>query len=90
MVESRDAVDGFGELAPRFALRCQDAGAGRREAVVAAAALAGFLDPAAEDPAALLEAVEQRIEGGDAEVEGAAGPLLCYRRREVRRWRLRR
>src|ERR1051325_6610731 len=48
----------------------------RGEPVVAAAALAGLLHPAAGDHAALLEAVEQRVERGDVEAEDAAGAGL--------------
>src|SRR6185503_13432904 len=72
MFHPGDAADRPGELAPGAALRGQHLRAGRGQAVIAAPALAGLLDPAALDPAALLEAVEQRIEGGDAELQHAA------------------
>ena len=47
-----------------------------RQAVVPAAALAGFFDPASVDPAALLQAVQQRIERCDAEFHRAGGAVL--------------
>src|SRR5262245_24811286 len=72
MFDSCDAVDRLDELAPRAALRRQHGGAGRRQPVVAAPALAGLLDPAALDPPALFEAIEQRIERRRAESEHAA------------------
>src|SRR5579862_2855728 len=72
MLESGDAVDGFDELAPGGALRVEHLRALGRQAVVAAPALARLLDPASLNPAALLEAIEQRIERGDAEAQEAA------------------
>src|SRR5262249_53314666 len=71
-----DAADGSRELAPGGALRREDVGARRREAVIAAAALARLLDPAPLDPAALLEPIEERIQRRDAERQHAAGPRL--------------
>src|SRR5262249_62043945 len=62
------------DRAPGAALRRKPGGARRRQPVVAAPALAGFFDPAALDPAALFEAVEQRIQRSDTELEGAARP----------------
>src|SRR6185369_17485018 len=76
MVDSCDAVDRFGKRPPGITLRGQHRGAGRRQAVVAPAALAGFFDPAAEDPAALFEAIEERIERRDAELEHPFGACL--------------
>src|SRR5262245_10811018 len=76
ILDARNAIDGGHEFTPRPALRFEDAGARGREAVVAAAALAGLLDPAAVNPAAFFETVEQRIERRDAELEHAAGAQL--------------
>src|SRR5437870_13552234 len=76
MLESGDAIDSADELAPAVALLGEDGGASRRELVVAAAALARLLDPAPLNPAALLEAVEQRIQRRDAEAEHAARARL--------------
>src|SRR5262245_46473045 len=76
MFHSRDAANGQDEFAPRVALRRQDVGADRRQPVIAAPPLPGFLDPATEDPAALLEAIEQGIERGDAEFQDAARSRL--------------
>ena len=47
-----------------------------RQLVVAPPPLAGLLDPPAFDPAALLEAIQHRIERRDPEGEGAFGPRL--------------
>src|SRR5262249_19348982 len=71
-----DAVDGIDELAPGVALRGEDVGAGRRQPVEAPAALPGLLDPAALDPPALLQAVQEGIEGCNAERNRAAGAGL--------------
>src|SRR5258706_4066230 len=76
MFDSGVSVDGVGELAPRAALRREDARTGGGQPVVAAPALARFLDPAADDPAALLEPVQQRIQRGDAEFQHAARSRL--------------
>src|SRR5213594_4463457 len=76
MFHPGDAADGQDEFAPRVALRCQDVGAHGRQPVVAAAALPRLLDPSPQDPAALLEAVEQRIQRGHAELEDATRPRL--------------
>src|SRR5436190_23610363 len=74
--DSRNPVDGFHELAPGALLRGQHGGARLRQPVVAAPALAGLLNPAALDPAAFLEAVQQRIKRRDAELEDAARARL--------------
>jgi hypothetical protein len=44
--------------------------------LVDAAALAGLLDPGAFDPPALLEAIQQRLQGVDMERQLATGPHL--------------
>ena len=64
------------EPAPVFALFRQDRAAGLGDAVVAAPALAGLLDPASLDPAAVLEAVERGVERREREAEVAAGALF--------------
>src|SRR3954453_9194412 len=64
------------EPRPVGALLGEHLPAGLGDAVVAAAALAGLLDPAALDPAAVLEPVEGRVEGGEREAQPAIGPLL--------------
>src|SRR2546427_6338531 len=63
------SVDGFRKLAPGVALRLQHLLARRRQPVVAAAALSRFFYPAALNPPALLEAIQQRVERGDAKLE---------------------
>src|SRR6185369_2743557 len=73
---SGNSVDGGDELAPTRALGLERGTAGRGELVEAPAPLAGFLDPAADDPAAVLHAVEQRIERRDVEAQNAARPRL--------------
>ena len=64
------------EVLPAAALRGEDLAPDRRQPVVAAAALAGLLDPLPLDPAALLEAVEERVERGDVVAQRAAGARL--------------
>src|SRR5690242_11571574 len=71
IADPRDAVDGGDEVLPALALRLERRAASGREAVEASPALAGFLDPAPDDPAALLESIEQGIERRDMEHEHA-------------------
>src|SRR5262245_7278425 len=71
-----DAPHRFDEGRPGALLHAQRLPAGRRDPVVAAAALRGLFDPSAPDEAPRLEAIEQRIERGDVEGERAAGPRL--------------
>src|SRR6185295_10378371 len=54
----------------------EDVGASARQTVVATPPLAGLLDPAAMDPAPLLEPVEQRIERRDAKLQDAVRARL--------------
>src|SRR5262245_18858495 len=70
--DSRDPTDRVRDLTAGVALRLQHLLAGWREPVVPAPALARLLDPAALDPAALLEAIQQRIERRDAELQHTA------------------
>src|SRR3954462_1870204 len=81
ILEPGDAVDGGDERFPAAALAVQDRAPDRRQPVIAggpqdparrraqpviaAAPLSGLFDPLPFDPAALLEAVEQRVERGD-------------------------
>src|SRR5262245_65678303 len=67
-----DAIDRVGDVPRRLALGLEHLLAGGGQAIVAAAALPAFLDPAPLNPAARLEAIEQRVERGDAEFEDAA------------------
>src|SRR5689334_9530830 len=76
ILDSGDQADGFDELAPTFALRGENFPARRGEPVITAAALSWLLDPATADPAAFLEAIEQRIERRDIEPERAARTQL--------------
>src|SRR5262245_39508526 len=64
------------EAGPVGALLGEDAPAGLGDAVVTAAALARLLDPAPLDPAAILHAVERRVERGEREPEAAIRALL--------------
>src|ERR1051325_314041 len=73
MLHSGNPADRENELAPGVALRGEHVGADGRQTVVATAALSGLLDPAAQNPAALLESVEQRVQRRDAELQQAAG-----------------
>jgi hypothetical protein len=91
---SGNAADGLDEGLPPVAALDEHFAAGGSESVIAATALSGFFDPAALNPAAVLEAVEERVEGGDAEFDGAAGAgfdelgdfvtvaLLCFEKGE--------
>src|ERR1044072_6117021 len=72
MVDSGNLADRQHEFAPGVALRGEDVGADGREAVVAPAALSRLLNPAAENPAALLESIQQRVERRDAKFQQAA------------------
>src|SRR5215213_2587863 len=71
MFDTRNAADRGDELAPATALRRQDLFARGGQAVIAPPPLARLLDPAPLDPAALLQAVEQRVERGDVEAQDA-------------------
>src|SRR6185437_11257082 len=71
MAQPRDAGDRFNELAPAPALRVQRREAALGDRVIAAATLAGLLHPPSGDPAALLHAIEQRIQRRDVERQRA-------------------
>src|SRR6476660_3368411 len=64
------------EAAPVGPLLVEHLAAGLGDPVVAAPAQAGFLDPAAADPAAIFHAVERRVERGQCEAQGATGSFL--------------
>src|SRR5690242_1844325 len=72
----RDAVDSLDKSLPAAALRGENSPALASEAVVAPAALAVLLHPAAFEPAAFFEAIEERIEGSDVKADGSGGPSL--------------
>src|SRR5262245_38742355 len=76
MIDSRDEAHRLDECLPGLALADEDAAALGGEAVEAAPPLAGLLDPAAAQPAALLEAVEQGVERCDVELEPPVRPRL--------------
>jgi hypothetical protein len=61
MFGSGDAVHGRDEGAPRVAPNRQNLPCSLGDPVVPAMALTGPLDPAALDPAAVFQAVQQRI-----------------------------
>src|SRR5690349_6185137 len=73
--DAGDPVEGREEVLPGRAFARQDLAAFARDPVVAALALSGFLDPAAFDQAAVLEAIERRVERSDVIAEGAVGAL---------------
>src|SRR5689334_23015170 len=66
-------VDGGDELFPGVFLGGQNARARVRQAVVTTPALTGLFDPAALNPAALFESIKERVKGGDAKDNRAAG-----------------
>src|SRR3954467_13969593 len=72
MLRLRDSMHRLDERGPGAAANAQRLPARRREAVVAAPALRGLLDPAPLEQALCLQAIEQRIEGRDVEPQGAA------------------
>src|SRR5258706_10725207 len=76
MFASRDAADGFDECRPRLPLLHEDAPSVGSHLIEAASPLPGLLDPRASDPAALLQPIEQRIEGIDVEPQLAVGPRV--------------
>src|SRR5204863_7845830 len=71
----RDAVQRDEERVPHAALAGQCLATGAGELVIAAAALAGALDPAPFDPAAIFEAVERGVERRDVEADRPVRPL---------------
>src|SRR5918911_3394431 len=76
MFDPRDAVARLDELPPGAALRRQDFPARGSQAVIAAAALSGALHPAPLNPAAPLQAVQERVERGDVEPQRPPRTLL--------------
>src|SRR6266545_999604 len=76
MLHPGDPADGQDEFTPRVALGGEDVGADWGQPVIAAPALPGLLNPAAQNPAALFQSIEQRVEGGDAEFQHAARSRL--------------
>src|SRR6185312_1234674 len=76
MFQSCNALHGSHKFKPGITLLLQDLASGGRELVIAAAALACFFHPAALDPAALLQSVQQRIKRGNVEGERAVRLLL--------------
>src|SRR6266571_7737197 len=73
---SGDPVDRPDEVPPFVTLRGKHLPAVGGQPVVASPPLSGFLDPAAIDPAALLQPVEEGIERGDVEAQRALGARL--------------
>src|SRR5262245_9724613 len=67
MLDPRHSADCSNEVLPALALRNEYLAACRREAVVAPPALFGLLHPAPRYQPALLQPVQQRIEGGHVE-----------------------
>src|SRR5262245_5305343 len=76
MFISRHPPDRLDEGVPGLPLLDKDALALRRQPVEAAATLIGLLDPRPLDPAALLEAVEQRVERIDVKLQLSARARL--------------
>src|SRR5579871_1563359 len=73
ILNSCDAAYGGYKLLPALPLFGEHLGSLGRQAIIAAAALAGLFHPAALNPAILFKAVQQRIKGGHVEAEGATG-----------------
>src|SRR5215813_1756508 len=72
----RDAIDGGDEPLPPLALLGEHRASVAGETVVAPPPLSRLLDPGADDPAAALEAIEQRIQRSDLELHVALGALF--------------
>src|SRR5690349_20201805 len=73
MTTPENLVDHDAELFPRSALPLEDRLAIGRQAIKAAAAVAGLLDRAASDEAAILEPAQHGIQRSDAKRQAAAG-----------------
>src|SRR5262245_25211777 len=67
-----DLAERGDEAGPIFALRGQHPASGIGDAVMTAAALTGFFDPAPANPPAILEPVERRVQRGEREPERPA------------------
>ena len=67
-----DAIDTDYKFAPAAKLRSEDSAALARQAIVTAAALPIFFDPASTQPATAFKTVEQRVERGDVKTNSAA------------------
>src|SRR5262245_56962807 len=76
MFRLRDASDRLDEVAPGVALNRQHSTAFWREAVIATPALSRPFDPLSVNPAALLEAIEERIERRDVKLQAAVRPAF--------------
>jgi len=73
MAEPREDVESVHEFPPGAALMFEGAAAFGSEAIEAAAALAGFFDPAAFYQALAFQAVEQRVERSHVKLELVVG-----------------
>jgi len=76
MFASYNAPHSLDKRCPRLPLLSKHASAFSRHLVEPAAPLVRLLDPRAPDPSALLEAIEQRIQGIDMERELTGGPRV--------------
>src|SRR5262245_10697711 len=76
LAQPRDAVEGREEAVPAAALTEERLFTLRGETVETPTPLAALLDPAPLDQAAALEAVEDRVERGDVELQRAAGSAI--------------
>src|SRR5215831_5091694 len=72
MLYSCHPADGSNEFLPALPLRGKRVSTLTRKTVIPPPPLLGLFDPAAVDPAPLLQPVQQRIERRDVESQGAA------------------
>src|SRR5687768_1465951 len=92
--ESGNTIYRFEKFTPTIPLRFQDPFSFRSQAVIAAAALTRLFDPTSLNPAAFLQAVEQRVQRRDIEAKPSvralfdqradvvAMPRLCFEQRK--------
>src|SRR5580658_5428749 len=76
MAGPHNPVDRGHKLLPGIALGCEEFAPGWRQPVAASAALAVFLQPAAGDEAAVLQAEQDGVQRPDAEADLAAGTFF--------------
>src|SRR5438552_17959460 len=75
-LDSRHAIEGGEEVGPGLTLLGQDFSTRGSQFVIPPAALPGFFNPAALNPPASLQAIEQGVQRGYMKLQDALPPLL--------------